>query len=171
MTRRAPANRERRNFAAGVALILTALALGSACGGSGANSTPTALPTATAADSGRTATRVAGDQATEAAAISRLQLFLATWIAQGQVAAAPMLVPNERIPAGAPELTLLSATVIDHSIYKWGSEHSFTLHVTMDMHWPGGDGAAWGGHNARFVAFNGEPGSWTMSFSTGPPLR
>jgi hypothetical protein len=48
----------------------------------------------------------------------------------------------------------------------------FTLLVAMDLHFPNGDGAAWGeGRNDRFVTFTRKSvsDSFRLNFSTGPP--
>jgi hypothetical protein len=105
-------------------------------------------------------------------ALQRIQDYLDSWQKDGLLVASQMLVPTQR-PALDEGPRLLSGRVIDYSIDD-GSADEFVLLVTLDLHFPGGDGWAWGeGHNTRFITFSyaDPPAALLMSFATSPSAR
>lgn len=102
-------------------------------------------------------------------AVSDLRQFLQVWTRDGLKAAAKTYVAPDGQPPG--ELQLTSGSVESFSVEKWQSADNFTLLVSLDLHFPNGDGAAFGeGRNDRFVTFSRPaPGRhFVMSFATGP---
>jgi hypothetical protein len=173
-----------------LACTLGALAIGVtlvACGGDASNATPTVVASATA---DRTATPPAttaasatptvtmapktptGDPAVIAQAVDRFKAFLTTWVRDGPDAIVPMLVPTYTPVPGQHGQTLLGASVVSYHLVRYQSDRLLVLSITMDMHFPGGDGIAWGeGTNTRFVTFEGDPGAWVMHLATSPPVE
>ncbi len=103
-------------------------------------------------------------------AVTRLQSYLDTWRTAGLIAAGTMVVENQR--AKRDDLQLLSGTVTTARVARFTSNDNFVLLVTLDLHFPNKDGAAWGeGTNTRFVEFSRPHPSdpFTMSFSSSPP--
>jgi hypothetical protein len=138
--------------------------------------TRSAKPPATTASATLTVTMAprtpTGDPAVIAQAVDRFKAFLTTWVRDGPDAIVPMLVPTYTPVPGQHGQTLLSGAVVSYHVVRYQSDRLLVLSITMDMHFPGGDGIAWGeGTNTRFVTFEGEPGAWVMHMATSPPIE
>lgn len=169
-----------------LSLVVTLLAGAgvAACGsGSSPRPTPATPSTATAAHASTasvattTATRpgpatvAAGDPAAYGEALREVQAYLDAWKTNGQLAAAKLYIDPDQWPADGPELKLLDGTVVSHRPASWSSADDFKLLITMNMHFPGGDGGAFGdGPNTRFITFTRSPSGhpFLMSWATSP---
>jgi hypothetical protein len=124
-----------------------------------------------------------GDAATYSAAIAEVQAYLDMWAKQGPYAAAARyLVPEEQVPSDTATKSppdsndetplLLSGVVKSYKLTDWESANTFTLLVTMDLHFRG-DATCWNMHegmNDRFFTFTrpDAAGAYRMYEATSP---
>ena len=146
-----------------------------------ATSAATPAPTPAASDSSATpppppkggATPHPGDPAVVGDALQRLQAYLDVWRANGSLASGAMLVPAERPKVDMPAGALSAAVAGYYRVYCFTSADDFILLVALDLHFPNGDGGAYGeGINGRFVTFSRANPSdpFLMSLATSPPV-
>jgi hypothetical protein len=67
--------------------------------------------------------------------------------------------------------TIQRARLVSYRVYRWGTSDDFTLFVTLDLHFPTGNTAAWKeGLNGRFITFTKLPddSAYQLSWATGP---
>lgn len=102
-----------------------------------------------------------------------VQAYLDAWASRGLAAANAQYLATPGAKPGTSTLRLISGHVTSSNVFCVGNPRVFVLIVSLDLHFPGGDGGAWGeGANTRFVTFtrNNATEPFRLSLSTGPVL-
>lgn len=112
-----------------------------------------------------------GDPAVYEDALAEVTAYLDMWRDKGLTAAIDEFFPGIKTGPDTDELPLLTATIVSYKPSRWASSDNFTLRVTIDMRFPGGDGGAFGdGPNTRFITFTRSPSGhpFLMQWATSP---
>lgn len=110
-----------------------------------------------------------GRQATYHAAVAELQNYLIAWHALGPVAASKKYLAASHQGGGKPIIHLNSGNVTSYLPFTWTSERSFTLLVSMNLHFSGSPGAWNIGDNDLYVTFSwsANRATYVMALNTG----